>query len=165
VFVFAFLIRLSWVYFRAEILFNTFNGSFDSPVVVAVDKTLSASLADAREAMINAVVDMLASYRATLSNPSQFTGQLPCPYQLRLVPLYVLAMLKSVNMQSRCSIGVHIRLSGLEPSTGRFFPARPVQARHDVGPARYQAFLQRPGQARHHVGPARPVWRRMIQIY
>ena len=65
--------------------------------IAAVDKSLSSSLTDARDAMINAVVDMLSSYRASQSGSNQFAGQLPCPYQLRLIPLYVLAMLKSVR--------------------------------------------------------------------
>jgi protein transport protein SEC24 len=81
---------------------------------MAVDKSLSASLADAREAMINAVVDMLASYRSTLSNPSQFIGQLPCPYQLRLVPLYVLAMLKSTAFRIGTSTKLDDRIFAME---------------------------------------------------
>lgn len=67
----------------------------------AVDKSLSASLGDAREAMINAAVDMLSAYGSCLS-AGQRLGQLPCLYQLRLVPLYVLAMLKSVRSYDDC---------------------------------------------------------------
>jgi len=65
--------------------------------VAAVDKSLSSSLTDAREALINAVVDMLTAYR-TVQGISQSTSQLPCPYQLRHAALYVLAMLKSVSL-------------------------------------------------------------------
>jgi len=61
---------------------------------MAVDKALSTSLSDARDAMINAAVDMLSAYRAS-TNPGHSTGQVICPYQLRLIPLYILAMLKS----------------------------------------------------------------------
>jgi len=64
--------------------------------VTAVDKSLSSSLSDAREALINAVVDMLTAY-CTVQGSSQSTSQLPCPYQLRHSALYVLAMLKSVS--------------------------------------------------------------------
>lgn len=65
-------------------------------IASAVDKSLSVSLSDAREAMINAVVDMLSSYRSSLHSGGQTAGQLMSPFQLRLVPLYILAMLKSV---------------------------------------------------------------------
>ena len=65
--------------------------------VVAVDKSLSSSLSDAREALINAAVDMLSAYRATLSSAAQYPGQLLSSYQLRLIPLYALALLKSVS--------------------------------------------------------------------
>jgi len=58
-------------------------------------------LTDAREALINAVVDMLTAYRS-VQGISQSTSQLPCPYQLRHVALYVLAMLKSVSPLPRC---------------------------------------------------------------
>jgi len=54
-------------------------------------------LSDAREALINAVVDMLTAYR-TVQSIAQSSSQLPCPYQLRHVALYVLAMLKSVSL-------------------------------------------------------------------
>jgi len=64
--------------------------------VTAVDKSLSSSLADARDALINAVVDMLTAYRA-VQGGSQSSSQLLCPYQLRHVALHVLAMLKSVS--------------------------------------------------------------------
>jgi len=66
--------------------------------VTAVDKSLSSSLSDARDALINAVVDMLTAYR-TVQGVGQSTSQLPCPYQLRHVALYVLAMLKSVRLR------------------------------------------------------------------
>lgn len=62
----------------------------------AVDKSISATLGDARDAMINAAVDMLSAYGSSL-NAGQRQGQLPCLHQLRLVPLYILAMLKSVR--------------------------------------------------------------------
>jgi len=63
----------------------------------AVDKSLSSSLADARDALINAVVDMLTAYRS-VQGGGQSSCQLLCPYQLRHVALYVLAMLKSVSL-------------------------------------------------------------------
>ena len=66
-------------------------------MLTAVDKSLSSSLADARDALINAVVDMLTAYRA-VQGASLSSSSLLCPYQLRHVALNVLAMLKSVSL-------------------------------------------------------------------
>ena len=65
--------------------------------VTAVDKSLSSSLSDARDALINAVVDMLTAYRTVQGVGGQSASHLLCPYQLRHIALYVLAMLKSVS--------------------------------------------------------------------
>jgi len=62
---------------------------------MAVDKSISTSLGDAREAMINSAVDMIAAYNSTLTSGQRTSVQLACSHQLRLVPLLVLAMLKS----------------------------------------------------------------------
>ncbi|XP_030216072.1 protein transport protein Sec24A isoform X2 [Gadus morhua] len=59
---------------------------------MAVDRSVSASLGDARDAMTNAAIDSLASYRhaaLTIQQPG-----LLAPACLRLFPLYVLALLK-----------------------------------------------------------------------
>ncbi len=53
-------------------------------------------MGDARDAMINAAVDMLSAYGSTLP-AAQRMGQLACAYQTRLMPLYILAMLKYVS--------------------------------------------------------------------
>ncbi|MEQ2174212.1 Protein transport protein Sec24A [Goodea atripinnis] len=58
----------------------------------AVDRSVTASLSDARDAMTNAAIDSLSSYRQ-----SALTIQQPgllAPACLRLFPLYVLALLK-----------------------------------------------------------------------
>ena len=55
------------------------------------------SMGDARDAMLNAAIDMLGAYGHTLT-ASQRMGQLPCPYSLRLMPLYILALTKSVSI-------------------------------------------------------------------
>ena len=52
---------------------------------------------DARDAVINAAIDMLGSYGNSLTS-AQRIGQLPCPPSLRLIPLYALALLKSVSI-------------------------------------------------------------------
>lgn len=63
----------------------------------AVDKSLSVSMGDARDALVNSCIDMLTAYGNTLTS-SQRMGQLPCPYTLRLMPLYLLALLKFVSI-------------------------------------------------------------------
>ncbi|XP_061848319.1 protein transport protein Sec24B isoform X3 [Colius striatus] len=59
---------------------------------MAVDRSVSSSLADARDALVNAVVDSLAAYMSTASNLQQ--SMLIAPNSLKLFPLYVLALLK-----------------------------------------------------------------------
>lgn len=78
---------------------------------------MSACLSDAREAMINAVVDMLSAFGSTLS-AGQRLGQLPCLYQMRLVPLFVLAMLKSVSPTYRSFLSMLTFLLEQRDDTG-----------------------------------------------
>ncbi|XP_045141010.1 protein transport protein Sec24A isoform X2 [Echinops telfairi] len=65
---------------------------------MAVDRSVTASLSDARDALVNAVVDSLSAYRSSvLSN--QHPG-LIVPFSLRLFPLFVLALLKQKSFQT-----------------------------------------------------------------
>ncbi|XP_064306166.1 protein transport protein Sec24B isoform X2 [Phalacrocorax carbo] len=59
---------------------------------MAVDRSVSSSLSDARDALVNAVVDSLAAYMSTASNLQQ--SMLVAPNSLKLFPLYILALLK-----------------------------------------------------------------------
>ncbi|XP_067993002.1 protein transport protein Sec24B isoform X2 [Melanerpes formicivorus] len=59
---------------------------------MAVDRSVSSSLADARDALVNAVVDSLAAYMSMASNLQQ--SMLVAPNSLKLFPLYILALLK-----------------------------------------------------------------------
>uniref|UniRef100_A0A4W3GBR7 SEC24 homolog B, COPII coat complex component n=1 Tax=Callorhinchus milii TaxID=7868 RepID=A0A4W3GBR7_CALMI len=59
---------------------------------MAVDRSISSSLPDARDALINAAIDSLSAYHSTVSNLQQ--SVLVAPYCLRLFALYVLALLK-----------------------------------------------------------------------
>ncbi|XP_060042257.1 protein transport protein Sec24B isoform X3 [Erinaceus europaeus] len=59
---------------------------------MAVDRSISSSLSDARDALVNAVVDSLSAYGSTVPH-LQHSG-LMAPTSLRLFPLYVLALLK-----------------------------------------------------------------------
>lgn len=67
---------------------------FCSSNPTAVDRSVSSSLSDARDALVNAVVDSLSAYMSTASNLQQ--SMLIAPNSLKLFPLYVLALLKQV---------------------------------------------------------------------
>ena len=60
---------------------------------------------DAREALVNACVDALGAYGGILSS-QQRMGTLPAPYSLRLLPLYVSALLKHPSIR----IGVSTKI-------------------------------------------------------
>ncbi|XP_040607727.1 protein transport protein Sec24B isoform X3 [Mesocricetus auratus] len=59
---------------------------------MAVDRSVSSSLSDARDALVNAVVDPLSAYSSVVSSVPRST--LTAPSSLKLLPLYVLALLK-----------------------------------------------------------------------
>ncbi|KAI7795633.1 protein transport protein Sec24A isoform X1 [Triplophysa rosa] len=59
---------------------------------MAVDRSVSASLSDARDALTNAAIDSLTSYRTSVLTIQQ--PGLLIPTCLRLFPLYILALLK-----------------------------------------------------------------------
>ncbi|XP_043925169.1 protein transport protein Sec24A [Protopterus annectens] len=59
---------------------------------MAVDRSVSSSLGDARDALVNAVIDSLSSYRSSVLSVQQ--PGLIAPFSMRLFPLYVLALLK-----------------------------------------------------------------------
>lgn len=59
-----------------------------------MDRSVSSSLSDARDALVNAVVDSLSAYGSTVSNFQH--SALIAPNSLKLFPLYVLALLKQV---------------------------------------------------------------------
>lgn len=68
--------------------------------VAAVDRTLTSSLTDAREAIVNAAIDTLSAYGAAMS-ASQRGSTLVLSKPLRLLPLYFLALLKSVSSRAQ----------------------------------------------------------------
>lgn len=59
----------------------------------AVDRSLQSNIGDARDALVNVCVDVLSAYKATLSSSS---SGLYAPSNLRLLPLFIAALLKSV---------------------------------------------------------------------
>ncbi|KAL1509266.1 hypothetical protein ABEB36_004029 [Hypothenemus hampei] len=60
---------------------------------MAVDRSMSASLSDAREAFINVAVDVLSAYKFSLNMGNPSSGIL-APECLKLLPLYISAILK-----------------------------------------------------------------------
>ncbi|MCJ8739595.1 hypothetical protein PDJAM_G00049110 [Pangasius djambal] len=68
---------------------------------MAIDRSLSCSVSDARDALVNAVVDSLESYRSNISNVQQ-TGVI-APSCLRVFPLYTLALLKQKALRTGTS--------------------------------------------------------------
>ncbi|XP_039293836.1 protein transport protein Sec24A isoform X2 [Nilaparvata lugens] len=61
---------------------------------MAVDRSMESSISDAREAFVNVAADILSAYRLTQSSAPH--GSLLAAHTLRLIPLYILALLKFV---------------------------------------------------------------------
>ncbi|XP_035791071.1 protein transport protein Sec24A-like [Anopheles albimanus] len=60
---------------------------------MAVDRSLSSSLSDARDAFINATVDIFSAFKIAQNLP-QNSSTIVAPENLSLLPLYILALLK-----------------------------------------------------------------------
>ncbi|XP_019497700.1 PREDICTED: protein transport protein Sec24A [Hipposideros armiger] len=71
---------------------------YTSSKVLAVDRSVTASLSDARDALVNAVIDSLSAYRSSVLSNHQ--PGLMVPFSLRLFPLFVLALLKQKSFQT-----------------------------------------------------------------
>ena len=67
---------------------------------MAVDRSITSNVADAREAFINATVDILSAFKLAQNLPSGQTGQLIAPRSLALMPMYILALLKHVSFSA-----------------------------------------------------------------
>ncbi|XP_012285057.1 protein transport protein Sec24A [Orussus abietinus] len=67
---------------------------------MAVDRSQQSSLPDARDALINVAIDVLTSYKVMQSIAS---GGLIAPGNLKLLPLYIVALLKCVAFRSGTS--------------------------------------------------------------
>ncbi|XP_035522707.1 protein transport protein Sec24A [Morone saxatilis] len=68
---------------------------------MAVDRSVTASLSDARDAMTNAAIDSLTSYRQSVLTIQQ--PGLLAPACLRLFPLFILALLKQKSFRTGTS--------------------------------------------------------------
>lgn len=60
---------------------------------MAVDRSMQHSLSDAREALVNAAIDIVSSYRLSINAAGPTSGLL-LPQNLALLPLYISALLK-----------------------------------------------------------------------
>ena len=100
-------------------VFEIFSFNLDSDVFnefvillwLAVDRSLSSSITDARDALINACVEVITSYKATLG--SNVPG-LVVPGNLRLMPLYVAALLKSVSFKTNSVVSCILLIALLQ---------------------------------------------------
>lgn len=67
---------------------------------MAVDRSQQSSLSDARDALINVAIDVLLAYKVSQSGIS---GGLLAPGSLKLLPLYIIALLKCMAFRSGTS--------------------------------------------------------------
>ncbi|KAK6620910.1 hypothetical protein RUM43_011209 [Polyplax serrata] len=65
---------------------------------MAVDRSLKSNLSDAREAFINVAIDILSAYKLVETSGGQNT--ILAPVNLSLIPLYILALLKSTAFRT-----------------------------------------------------------------
>lgn len=78
---------------------------------MAVDRSMQSSLADAREAFINVAIDILSSYK--LSQNMAGNTSLIVPRCLRLLPLYISALLKHPAFRSGISTRLDDRVKSM----------------------------------------------------
>ncbi|XP_053179494.1 protein transport protein Sec24B [Scomber japonicus] len=67
---------------------------------MAIDRSITSSLSDARDALVNAVVDLASSYKSNVSN---LQSGLVVPSVMSLFPLYILALLKQKALRTGTS--------------------------------------------------------------
>lgn len=63
---------------------------------LAVDRSLASSMKEAKDAMVMVAADYLSAYAQILTSSSK-SATLLSPYALRMVPLYMLSLIKSVS--------------------------------------------------------------------
>uniref|UniRef100_UPI0037E8A3D9 protein transport protein Sec24B isoform X2 n=1 Tax=Semicossyphus pulcher TaxID=241346 RepID=UPI0037E8A3D9 len=68
---------------------------------MAIDRSITSSLSDARDALVNAVVDLVSAYKSNVSNLQQ--SGLVVPAALCLFPVYILALLKQKALRTGTS--------------------------------------------------------------
>ncbi|XP_068450543.1 protein transport protein Sec24B isoform X2 [Clinocottus analis] len=68
---------------------------------MAIDRSITSSLSDARDALTNAVVDLMSAYKNNVCNLQQ--SGLIVPASMRLFPVYILALLKQKALRTGTS--------------------------------------------------------------
>uniref|UniRef100_A0AAV2MI77 SEC24 homolog B, COPII coat complex component n=1 Tax=Knipowitschia caucasica TaxID=637954 RepID=A0AAV2MI77_KNICA len=68
---------------------------------MAIDRSVSSGLSDARDALVNAVVDLVTGYKSSVSNLQQKGVVLPS--SMSLFPLYILGLLKQKSLRTGTS--------------------------------------------------------------
>ncbi|CAB4001484.1 transport Sec24B, partial [Paramuricea clavata] len=102
---------------------------------MAVDRTLTASLGDAREALLNAVVDCLGVYKSVVSGRS---GEMIAPNSLKYLPLYILSLLKqtsfrlgsTANLDTKCYEMQQLKVMPFDVALLTIYPA--LYSLHDM---------------------------------
>lgn len=98
---------------------------------MAVDRCMTASMSEAREAVMNVAVDALSAFRLSQNLPSgTMSSALHAPMSLRLLPLYLLALLKtkafrtgtSTRLDDRVSDMCSLKASPLQQLARRVYP-------------------------------------------
>ncbi|KAF5301407.1 hypothetical protein FQA39_LY02136 [Lamprigera yunnana] len=79
---------------------------------MAVDRSMQSSLADAREAFLNVAIDILTSYKLSL-NLGSATTALQVSSGLKLLPLYISALLKHVAFRTGTSTRLDDRVKAM----------------------------------------------------
>lgn len=120
---------------------------------MAIKKSVEASLADAREALVNKCVDILAVYRRAFATPQTPPTQLVLPDALKGLPLAVLALVKcpmlragaDVNADERAALMARLRTAPVDLTRAYAHPrlidvesllqrAEPLEAGDEIPP-------------------------------
>lgn len=81
---------------------------------MAVDRCMSASMSEAREAVMNVAVDALSAFRLSQNLPAgSMSSSLHAPMSLRLLPMYLLALLKRKAFRTGTSTRLDDRVADM----------------------------------------------------
>ncbi|KAJ8732247.1 hypothetical protein PYW08_014977 [Mythimna loreyi] len=81
---------------------------------MAVDRCMSASMSEAREAVMNVAVDALSAFRLSQNLPAgSMSSSLHAPMSLRLLPMYLLALLKRKALRTGTSTRLDDRVADM----------------------------------------------------
>eukprot|EP01125_Pyxidicula_operculata_P014797 TRINITY_DN4973_c0_g1_i1.p1 TRINITY_DN4973_c0_g1~~TRINITY_DN4973_c0_g1_i1.p1 ORF type:complete len:818 (-),score=253.42 TRINITY_DN4973_c0_g1_i1:19-2472(-) len=84
------------------------NATVNLMTKMAIQKSLTTKLTEAREAIVNKCVDILSVYRQSFGTPNT-NVQLMLPESLKALPLYVLAVVKSVIFKTSTTVNPDVR--------------------------------------------------------